>query len=155
MPIYPQSVCFLFLFLGARSGEKAMPSSLLSEPTLQSPPASAEPDWAPPGSRGTPWRGGRRAEPQRPRMLLPHRVCWGRGESSGFVQIVVSSVAELHRGHISFLSLPRMVPIPSVSMGLGAREEDPGLGLMGQDPELMGSGLGEKEVPPGPVLGQP
>ena len=34
MPIYPQSACFLFLFLGVRSGERVMPSSLLSEPTL-------------------------------------------------------------------------------------------------------------------------
>lgn len=34
MPIYPQSACFLFLFLGVRSGERVMPSSLLPEPTL-------------------------------------------------------------------------------------------------------------------------
>lgn len=69
-------------------------------------------------------------------------MCQGRQEGSKFAQTVVSSDAELHQGHISFLSLPRTVPIQSVSTGLGAREEDPGPGLMAKIPNLWTVDLG-------------
>lgn len=142
MPIYPQSACFLFLFLGVRSGERVMPSSLLSEPTLslllhlQSRA----------GPSGQPWRRPGEEEGElghRARGCFFLNVCAGEGGRAAGLRRPWSVLLQSYtRATYPFSHFPGRCPSRLCPRGWGPERKTQGQASWAKIPSLWAVDLG-------------